>query len=797
MDLRKRIPALLLVFLTLATPVIPTNSLCSPLCEQSGWSDCMPGQTMRRLPTLCIFCHDADVIVTGTPVPVGPCVLEVPQHLSIRGHPFGVLSAEKLSAFNHSSVQTLVLVHGGIKDVEENTFNGFLNLHTLGLDSNRLTRVRQIWLAGLTELVELRLMYNRIAHIDPGCFSNLRKLNTLKLEGNLLQHIDPAWFHGLHALTMLELGENEIRSAPPGAFHELPSVDHIYLERNHFSCLDRELLLGMGDLSTFYVGGHSLMTISDDVPQRMAWSLDISSSGISLSLAAFSFCVTTDQERHERSLQWRAQPAGSLFFPMSCMFSTDVRDIDVLPPFVVLATDEKLGRNATDQCRRVWEHNRGVTVDLKGNSSFQLVSMGVGNTSVALLLFNTQDTHTVSRTDHGIINTTYASTSHAKNITCVLVSAQDPSPLLFTIPLVPRKPTVPCPVHDSDTDPVRVLTSKPSRTTEEYRLENEATVAYMSTPQARTLTSNHEQGATEPEAGFLIPVVVVSIVVVAGVLLVLFSVGCLLKLRHARLQATVETNDAHAGETPGLVPCRTLPTGLCTVSHMYSEIPDNIAAAQRPLPALPHTYAEIPDHIAAAQRPLPTLPSTSLRPVRPTDCDSLEDEPITPYAAAAEPSLPVVTKSRQNQRMYDIDGVHSIPGRLAATYRVPRESWHHCVTTYGNPCTYWPRVIIGDGTQNTPRRASLPLVTLPNTYWPWEIVGEGTRNTPRRASLPLTLPNTYWPWKISGEGSRNTQRPSSLSTLPNTYWPWEIAGKGTRNTPRRASLSTLPNTYWP
>ncbi|CAH1249994.1 LRIG2 [Branchiostoma lanceolatum] len=789
-------------------------------------------------------------------------------------HPFGVLTAETLSAFSYAWVQTLVLVLGQIVEVEENAFGGFEYLQTLGLDFNNLTRVKQSWLFGLTELAELRLTYNRIEQIDPGCFSNLKMLQTLNLKGNLLQHIDPAWFHGLHADELI-LGENNIRSIPPSTFHKMRTMFYLSLESNQLSCLDMELGSWVESLSLFDVGGDSLVTISDDVPQRMSWTLDIDSDTslhtetISLHVSTFSFCITNDQGRHEKHLQWKVRAAGVASYSICStdVYDDGVRSLTVTLPFVVLATEDGLSQNATDQCRRVWEHNWGVTVDLKSNSSFQVVSLGVGNTSVAMLFFDPHDTNTVSTKGSDTLNnSSYADIAHTKNITCILVSIHDHWSLNpFTIPKVQRNPQKPCP--GSNTDQLSVLTSKPSHTTEENRPENLTGMVSKSTPQVRTdhrtnpeqgLSEPEEQGLSEPE-GVLNPVVV-SIVIVEVVLVVLCLVGCLLKIRQVERQATV---DAPARECPGLVSCRTLPPGLCTVSQpIYSEIPDNVAAAQRILPALPHTYVEIPDHIAAAQRPLPTLPHTyaeipdhiaaaqrllptlpntyweipgdaihgvaksarfktwstlpairrdvsasrwslpaSLHPVKPTtNCDNLEDELITPYAAVAEPSLPTVTKTRKNQRMYESNGVYSAAGRLAATYGVPRAARVHCVSTYGNPGNYWPRKTPGRGTRNTPRRASLPLVTLPNTYWPWEIPGEGTINTPRRASLPLvTPPNTYWPWQIPGEGTCNTLRRASVTlTLPNTYWAWQIPGEGTRNTPRRASLPlTLPNTYWP
>ncbi|KAI8510191.1 hypothetical protein Bbelb_126190 [Branchiostoma belcheri] len=319
--------------------------------------------------------------------------------------------------------------------------------------------------------------------------------------------------------------------------------------------------------------------------------------------------------------------------------------------------------------------------------------------------------------------------------------------------------------------------------------------------------------------------------------------------------------------------CRSLPAVLPSIEPTYSEIPDHMAAAQHPLP-VSHTYSEVPDDEESVGIPF--------------------------YADAAEILLQIVTNRVQNGQAYqdittrgsittygspeinnatrqapDAQGIRAhinlssrkalvshvhatdqsvrtyvnvtdeilsrgqkITGAHVAFLTFPGAYWqmsgvgsritprraslplvtlpitkelqglHNTTRRASLPTgtlhnTSWLRAIPGEGTRNMARRASLPTVTPPNTYWPWEIPGEGTRNTPRRVSLPtVTLPNTYWPWGIPGEGTHYvTQSRASLPTvtLPNTYWPWEIPGEGTRNTPRRVSLPTvtLPNTYWP
>eukprot|EP00058_Branchiostoma_floridae_P005731 XP_002591219.1 hypothetical protein BRAFLDRAFT_131411 [Branchiostoma floridae] len=75
---------------------------------------------------------------------------------------------------------------------------------------------------------------------------------------------------------------------------------------------------------------------------------------------------------------------------------------------------------------------------------------------------------------------------------------------------------------------------------------------------------------------------------------------------------------------------RSLPADLHSIEPTYSEIPDHVAAAQRPLPETPHTYWQIPDHLAAAQRPLPPIPYTCNIP----DESALQEQTGTVYGTA-------------------------------------------------------------------------------------------------------------------------------------------------------------------
>eukprot|EP00058_Branchiostoma_floridae_P015887 XP_002601375.1 hypothetical protein BRAFLDRAFT_82683 [Branchiostoma floridae] len=271
-----------------------------------------------------------------------------------------------------------------------------------------------------------------------------------------------------------------------------------------------------------------------------------------------------------------------------------------------------------------------------------------------------------------------------------------------------------------------------------------------------------------------------------------------------------------------------LPAVPHSTEPTYSEIPDHIAAAQRPLPAPPHTHIEIQDYDEIL--PMPLYDDTadfSLQVSTNREQDQWESSTTSSSSSQSESSFAIYGLSEQTQvqpnRFYrmtpEVQGKRTrrnprsalvsrpdqglrtyVNVRRAISARDQRRRFLPYVTL---PNTYWPWEILGEGTDDKRSHSSLPHVIPPNTYWPWELPGEETRNTPRRPSLPdVTLPNTYWPWELPGQETQNTPRHTSLPlvTLPNTYWPWEIpTGEGTHDTPRRASLPlvTPPNTYWP
>eukprot|EP00058_Branchiostoma_floridae_P007972 XP_002593460.1 hypothetical protein BRAFLDRAFT_70760 [Branchiostoma floridae] len=665
----------------------------------------------------------------------------------------------------------------------------------------------------------------------------------------------------------------------------------ILLERNDLYCLDWDV----GSIMSFSAGGDRLMTVRGDMPHKMRWKVVVINANLILvdeyviyfEVPNFGFCLIKESGSDEVALVWEFMPAMRSSPTVSTMPLDDIffnrrlddvyrsdRVIDMVSqPFVVIATDDDPEHTIDypDACRQVWEYNLGVTVTLGNGESMQLVSMGVGDsavTSVAITFIKTHDTETDIFTDTEEIFHPYEDTSNAKDITCILLSKKyGRSPLISNISSVPAKISKTCPVLDRSVDTGRTS----------VRPKTIAETTHRTTMQTSTPLTNIKQSTPAPDS-LLIPVIasVVGIVILAIIVWLLLKM-CRLKRRNDNLQANNPTSDAHVWS---LASCRAFPTSVQVNIHgqpTYSDIPDHVAAAQRPLPAFPppyweirndpsafqHSYCEIPDNIAAAQRPLPALPLTPLDTDIPTvaksigynkyntlptikhsprgshnaavshrllpslhhsleasdsDSDSPDDDTCRFYAAAAEPSLPVVTKTNDSQKTYqDNSGLAvelSLPritktndsqktyqdnSGLAVELSLPRiTKTKDCQKTYciatlhsNQPCANRPRVLYD--VNGVSRYNAATTYGIPDDMYPARVLSNGIR----RRSLP-NPPYVNWLRQISREGPETTGCEETF-TLPNTCWPGESPWEGTSNTPRRASipLVSLPNTYWP
>ncbi|KAI8490298.1 hypothetical protein Bbelb_320360 [Branchiostoma belcheri] len=868
---------MLFLFLFMCT-CAASNGLSFPQCKVAGWQVCVPWGEMgqRKTSGTCVMCEvPKDSVAYASPFPF----IAGAQHVAIKGHPFHVLSQKSLAPLKHSVVLTLALIDGKITDVENNTFSGLPSLESLSLDSNRLTKVKQTWFIGLEKLFELILSNNSIKQVEPGSFVHFTRLQKLDLENNLLQVVDPAWLFGLKGSMpmLMNLGLNAISSIAPRSFHHI-KLFWLDLSGTDLSSLDDAVFRGQSWLGRLRVSSGMLSSVHQVNQHRMTWSLhwlanDIRGSAtLIVTVPTFVFCVYPNGVTSDLSFGWMFDPS----FIHSAPYNFKVRSyacsklgrslstISIQTPVVVLATDDsltdKLETNTLQQCRKVWEYDGGIALDLPGSTTFRLVSMSTGNATsegIGMSFVQRQDTNTLTTTEPGYDHThaAHANANHdnTKNITCILLNKDEHTTLFFTTSQNQRQTTAT--THRTNTDHSISLTHYTEHAGKDY-----TTSEMVGTSTLQETTTPGPEVPPETDH-VLISVAVVS----AAVGLVLSSLVVLvLKLCSTRMSEDddIASDDAHVwtippGVTfPGLlrsaslparsgkmasddaVSCRSLPAVLHSIQPTYSQIPDDVALAQRPLPGLPHVYCEIPegaisgvvrsasvpactresaaddsascrslpavlfsieptynqipDHMAAAQRPLPALPSTAWEmpehgaaaqrplPVLPHTYSEIPDDeesgPMPFYADAAQSSLHVVTNRGQIRRAFR--DVTTASNRHLSGRSIP--AYGSAEQTNAQHNTLYRKAL---DAQDIRARRNLRT----------GLVSHSTHQ-----SLKTFVHVTD---AILSRGQEVTEAHIAFLTHPQPggHWPWDISGDGSRITPRRVSLLTvtLPNTYWP
>uniref|UniRef100_A0A674KH13 LRRCT domain-containing protein n=1 Tax=Terrapene triunguis TaxID=2587831 RepID=A0A674KH13_9SAUR len=105
----------------------------------------------------------------------------------------------------------LDLGHNHISDLPNQLFNGLIQLKTMHLEANRITRIN--------------------------CsFNSLLRLRNLYLNNNHISSISHAAFSDLKKLQFLHLNKNNLSSLPKHLFAELPKLKYVFLSHNPWNC---------------------------------------------------------------------------------------------------------------------------------------------------------------------------------------------------------------------------------------------------------------------------------------------------------------------------------------------------------------------------------------------------------------------------------------------------------------------------------------------------------------------------------------------------------------------------------
>ncbi|XP_035680943.1 uncharacterized protein LOC118418911 [Branchiostoma floridae] len=405
-----KVVARIVTVLAIVVGCVGLDPTCFPGCTYTNqWTDCVPFRKSHglglRLQGTCMLCtaqlqQQPARFVQNSSEPTSLCLPDK-DNVAVRGVKLGVLSVQKLLPPQKSSVNIstgiLALVECGITDLEQGTVAAFPVLKSLQLDSNNLTHVKRAWFDGLKSpklMWTLSFSHNNISIIDPTCFQNLTALTTLLLDNNALQSIDPSWFHNLKWLTQLSLRANSIKRLPPQAFKPLIRLRRLDLSRNALTCLSRETLNGLHKLEELGVSGSRLFALDDFAPSVVNWRLDYgytryTGQTFAVRVNQVLFCISKGPELqeyhvhiHHNSTLHLPQPDDNHIGQCRTLKGrlTAINQTKYDLPFVAMWVNTESDRrisNITHMCTRAWKDAGGVKVALGGDTTLQIVPMGI------------------------------------------------------------------------------------------------------------------------------------------------------------------------------------------------------------------------------------------------------------------------------------------------------------------------------------------------------------------------------------------------------------------------------------
>lgn len=121
-----------------------------------------------------------------------------------------------------------------------NSFLGLTLLKALTLYNLNIKLLKRDLFVGMPNLNELTLTGD-IARIDYDTFLEVFRLKKLFLSNCKIRNISMDAFIGLENLSVLDLSQNELEYLPPAVFDQLINIKEIYLNKNKFQILPRDI----------------------------------------------------------------------------------------------------------------------------------------------------------------------------------------------------------------------------------------------------------------------------------------------------------------------------------------------------------------------------------------------------------------------------------------------------------------------------------------------------------------------------------------------------------------------------
>ena len=182
-----------------------------------------------------------------------------------------------------SRLEELYLQNNSLSVLAPGLFNPLEHLLVLNLSRNELTNdwVTSSSLKPLVRLVALDLSYNRLTKLDQSMLGGLTALQILNVCNNNLHTVAANTFLFQHNLHILLLSHNDLESLHPRAVSGLPVLNSLSLDHNRLRSLHRNALRNCSSLQDLALNNNLLQEVPKSIrPLTLLRTLDIGENKI-------------------------------------------------------------------------------------------------------------------------------------------------------------------------------------------------------------------------------------------------------------------------------------------------------------------------------------------------------------------------------------------------------------------------------------------------------------------------------------------------------------------------------------